>query len=104
MTTAEIPSVLIIDDIPSNIGVVVEALETRGYRVLVVQDGDEGLQRAARVLPDPILLDVMMPGLNGFEVCRRLESQPETRETPVIFMTTLSETIDKVTATVWKHR
>jgi DNA-binding response OmpR family regulator len=73
-------------------------LEAQGYRVLVAQDGDEGLQRAELTRPDVILLDVMMPGPNGFEVCRRLKSRSITREIPVIFMTSLAETRDKVAA------
>ncbi len=71
-------------------------LEAQGYRVLVAQDGDEGLQRAELTRPDVILLDVMMPGPSGFEVCRRLKSRSITREIPVIFMTSLTETGDKV--------
>jgi DNA-binding response OmpR family regulator len=73
-------------------------LEAQGYRVLVAQDGDEGLQRAELTRPDVILLDVMMPGPSGFEVCRRLKSRSITREIPVIFMTSLAETRDKVAA------
>lgn len=71
-------------------------LEAQGYRVLIAQDGEEGLQRAELTHPDVILLDVMMPGLGGFEVCRRLKSRSSTREIPVIFMTSLTDTRDKV--------
>jgi signal transduction histidine kinase len=73
-------------------------LEAQGYRVLVAQDGEEGLQRAELTRPDVILLDVMMPGISGFEVCRRLKSRSTTHEIPVIFMTSLTETRDKVAA------
>ena len=72
-------------------------LEAQGYRVLIAQDGEEGLQRAELTHPDAILLDVMMPGPSGFEVCRRLKSRSSTRDIPVIFMTSLTETRDKVT-------
>ena len=72
-------------------------LETQGYRVLIAQDGEEGLQRADLTRPDAILLDVMMPGPSGFEVCRRLKSRSSTRDIPVIFMTSLTETRDKLT-------
>lgn len=89
-------TILIIDDTPINLAVTVGHLEGQGYRVLVAQDGDEGLQRAELMRPDVILLDVMMPGPNGFEVCRRLKSRSSTREIPVIFMTSLAETRDKV--------
>lgn len=91
-----VATILIIDDTPINLGVMVGHLEAQGYRVLVAQDGDEGLQRADLMRPDVILLDVMMPGPSGFEVCRRLKSRSSTREIPVIFMTSLAETRDKV--------
>ncbi|MFU8789167.1 MAG: PAS domain-containing protein [Methylobacter sp.] len=91
------PTVLIVDDTPTNLGIVVESLESRGYRLVVAQDGIEGLQRAAFVKPDIILLDVMMPGLDGFEVCRRLKNNADTAGIPVIFMTALAETEHKIT-------
>jgi len=91
-----VATILIIDDTPINLAVMVGHLEAQGYRVLVAQDGEEGLQRADLMRPDVILLDVMMPGPSGFEVCRRLKSRSSTREIPVIFMTSLTETRDKV--------
>jgi adenylate cyclase len=91
-------TILIVDDTPANLGVVVESLEDRGFRVVVAQDGEEGLQRADFVRPDLILLDVMMPGLDGFEVCRRLKALASTRDIPVIFMTALTETEHKIAA------
>ncbi len=89
-------TVLIIDDTPANLGVTVECLETQGLRVLIAQDGEEGLRRAERVRPDIILLDVMMPRMNGFDVCRQLKDIPAVRDTPVIFMTALSESREKI--------
>jgi diguanylate cyclase (GGDEF)-like protein/PAS domain S-box-containing protein len=94
---ADKPVILIVDDTPGNLGVVVDSLENRGYRLLIAQDGAEGLKRAAFVKPDLILLDVMMPGLDGFEICRRLKSDPETADIPVIFMTALAESEHKIT-------
>ena len=94
--TSEASTVLIIDDTPANLGVVVEELEGRGFRVTVAQEGEEGLMRAQLVLPDIILLDVMMPGIGGFETCRRLKASPSTCNIPVIFMTALSDTHDKI--------
>jgi signal transduction histidine kinase len=91
-----VATILIIDDTPTNLGVMVGHLETQGYRVLVAQDGEEGLQRAELTRPDVILLDVMMPGISGFEVCRRLKSRSTTHDIPVIFMTSLTDTRDKV--------
>jgi PAS domain S-box-containing protein len=89
-------TILIVDDVPANLGVMVESLEQFGHRVVVAQDGKEGLLRASIVKPDLILLDVMMPGMDGFEVCRRLKEQAETRDIPVVFMTALSDTADKI--------
>jgi PAS domain S-box-containing protein len=91
------PTVLIIDDTPVNLGIIAESLESRGLRLVVAQDGMEGLQRAAFVKPDLILLDVMMPGIDGFEVCRRLKTNDDTADIPVIFMTALAETEHKIT-------
>jgi adenylate cyclase len=88
---------LIVDDTPANLGLVVEGLADYGFRVIVAQDGVEGLQRADLVQPDLILLDVMMPGPGGFETCRRLKALSSTRDIPVIFMTALTDTADAVT-------
>ncbi len=89
-------TILIVDDTPANLGIVVEYLESHQFRVLVAQDGQEGLQRAELVRPDLILLDVMLPGLNGFEICRQLKTRSRTHDIPVIFMTALVDTRDKV--------
>jgi diguanylate cyclase (GGDEF)-like protein/PAS domain S-box-containing protein len=91
-------TILIVDDNPVNLGLVVDHLEHRGFDVAVALDGEEGLERAAFLKPDLILLDVMMPGIDGFETCRRLKADPETRSIPVIFMTALVDLRDKVAA------
>lgn len=90
-------SILIVDDTPVNFGVIADGLENLGYEVLVAQDGEEALQRAVLTAPDLILLDIMLPGLDGFEVCRRLKAQARTRDIPVIFMSALDGVQDKVT-------
>ena len=89
-------TVLLVDDSPVNLGVVVESLEMHGYDVLVAMDGEEALLRVEVATPDLILLDVMMPGIDGFEVCRRLKARESTRDIPVIFMTSLGGVDDKV--------
>lgn len=89
-------TVLVVDDIPANLGVAVEHLEARGYRAVIAQDGDEGLQRAVFVQPDIILPDVTLPGLNGFEICRHLKADSETKDISVIFMTALLEENNKL--------
>lgn len=91
-------TILIVDDTPANLGVLVETLGAAGYQLMVAEDGEEALAQTAQTLPDLILLDVMMPGIDGFETCRRLKAQPATRDVPVLFMTALSETADKVKA------
>jgi signal transduction histidine kinase len=96
MPSVNSSTILIVDDTPSNLGMAVSMLEGRGYQVAIAQDGEEGLLRAQLLRPDLILLDVMMPGADGFEVCARLKTLAETRDIPVIFMTALASTEDKV--------
>lgn len=91
-----LPSILIVDDMPNNISVLFETLSRSGYKVLVERDGKSAIEQIKYARPDLVLLDVMMPGMDGFETCRRLKHDPVTQEIPVIFMTALSETIDKV--------
>ena len=98
ISTVKPYTILIVDDTPANLGVAVDFIEGKGFTVLVAQDGEEGLQRAQLVLPDLILLDVMMPGIDGFETCRRLKKTESTKDIPVIFMTALADTSDKVKA------
>ena len=90
--------VLIVDDVPDNLSVLHDALDEAGYTVLVATDGESALQRAAQAQPDIVLLDAVMPGLDGFEVARRLKANPETAPIPIIFMTGLTETEHVVAA------
>lgn len=98
MQASEISTILIVDDTPANVRVVAEYLGSHGYTVMVAEDGEEGLERARFGQPDLILLDVMMPGWDGFETCRRLQADPVTSGIPVIFMTALSDINDKIRA------
>jgi DNA-binding response OmpR family regulator/DNA-binding CsgD family transcriptional regulator len=84
--------VLVVDDVPDNLSVLHDALDESGYTVLIAADGASALQRAARALPDVVLLDAMMPGMDGFEVARRLKADAATSHIPIIFMTGLTET------------
>jgi signal transduction histidine kinase len=88
--------ILIVDDNPNNTKVLFELLKQAGYRVLVAKSGESALERLQSVSPDLILLDVMMPGVDGFETCRRLKASPATQNIPTIFMTALSDATDKV--------
>jgi signal transduction histidine kinase len=89
-------TILVVDDIPNNVSVLFSFLSKTGFKVLVAQDGKRALQTAEQARPDLILLDVMMPGMDGFEVCSILKSQEITKDIPVIFMTALVDTIDKI--------
>ncbi|WP_413165224.1 response regulator [Capilliphycus salinus ALCB114379] len=89
-------TILIVDDHPTNLRIAVDYLEDCGLTVLVSQDGESALKRAKFAHPHLILLDVLMPGIDGFETCRRLKADPETEDIPVIFMTALASAEDKV--------
>jgi diguanylate cyclase (GGDEF)-like protein/PAS domain S-box-containing protein len=93
MSTA---SILVVDDNPTNLKVVVAQLEERGMHVLVAQDGEEALARAMLVHPDLILMDVMMPNMDGFETCKRIKAEQQIADIPVIFMSSLSDIRNKV--------
>ncbi|WP_343731344.1 response regulator [Duganella sp.] len=83
--------VLVVDDIPENLAVLHDALDESGYTVLVANNGETALIRAAEAQPHIILLDAIMPGMDGFETCRHLKANLATRHIPVIFMTGLTE-------------
>jgi len=95
-TTDTQGTVLVVDDTPTNIQVLFDVLNESGYRVAVAKTGESALKRLQNHLPDLILLDVMMPGIDGFETCQRLKESDRTKDIPVIFMTALSDSVDKV--------
>lgn len=88
--------ILIVDDNQTNLDVLFELLRNYGFKVLVALDGESAIEQTEYIHPDLILLDIMMPGIDGFETCRRLKADPPTRDIPIIFMSALSDTIDKV--------
>jgi signal transduction histidine kinase len=88
--------ILIVDDTPVNLGVVVDFLQQDGFGIRIARTGESALKRVQYDKPDVILLDVLMPGMDGFETCRRLKQNETTRDIPVIFMTSLTGTEDKV--------
>ena len=90
--------VLVVDDVPDNITLLEDALDEAGYTVLVATGGEAALQLAARARPDIVLLDAVMPGLDGFEVARRLKADEATAAIPIVFMTGLTETEHVVAA------
>ncbi|MGE4406795.1 response regulator [Pseudomonas sp.] len=83
--------VMIVDDVPDNLALLSGALDQAGYMVLVALDGLSALERMQRLKPDIVLLDALMPGLDGFETCRRIKAQAELEDVPVLFMTALTE-------------
>ncbi|MGH6810078.1 MAG: response regulator, partial [Ensifer adhaerens] len=84
--------VLLVDDSPEALGFLTEALEQSGFSVLIATSGHAALSIAERITPDVILLDAVMPGMDGFETCLRLKANPSVGQTPVLFMTGLTET------------
>jgi sigma-B regulation protein RsbU (phosphoserine phosphatase) len=93
---SENESLLLVDDNPTNLQVLYQTLETTGCKLLVAKNGEIALSIAQKASPNLILLDIMMPGIDGFEVCRRLKAAPETAGIPVIFLSALTDTKDKV--------
>ncbi len=92
----ESQKILIVDDNPTNLGVLSEALTSVGYQVAVATDGESALDQVEYHPPDLILLDIQMPGIDGFETCQRLKMNPLTQDLPIIFMTALADTENKV--------
>ena len=90
------PRILIVDDNRDNRDILVTQLATQDYELLQAADGEAALAAARAQLPDLILLDIMMPRLDGVEVCRRLKSDPATRLTPVVLVTGLSDMSDRI--------
>ncbi|MBN1430304.1 MAG: hybrid sensor histidine kinase/response regulator [Anaerolineae bacterium] len=90
--------ILIVDDVPQNLKALSLILESRGYAVHTVDNGHRALQAAGSSPPDLILLDIMMPDIDGYEVCRRLKTDPALASIPIIFVSALDETLDKVRA------
>ncbi len=95
-TTQHQGTLLIVDDIQANINVLSESLKMAGFKVLIAKNGKRAIQKAEYAHPDLILLDVMMPEMDGFEACRILKSQQSTQDIPIIFLTAMTDTVDKV--------
>ena len=88
--------ILLVDDDATNLEALRHALDGRGYRLFVTRSGENAIDVARRARPGLVLLDVVMPGIDGFETCRRLKDDPETREAAVIFLSSLDDARDKV--------
>jgi len=90
------PTILLVDDVDINLQTLYQTLEGKGYRLLVARSGEEALRIAGKAEPDLILLDIMMPGIDGYETCTRLKSDEMTRNSVVIFLSALQSTEEKV--------
>ncbi|HSF74305.1 MAG TPA: diguanylate cyclase, partial [Microcoleus sp.] len=88
--------ILIVDDNPNNLKLLFDFLKESGFKVLVAKDGESAIEKLQEISPNIILLDVMMPGIDGFETCYRLKASVATKDIPVIFMTALTDRVDKV--------
>jgi len=89
-------NVLIVDDTPENIQVISGILYQKGVNITIAQSGREALKTASRQRPDLVLLDIIMPEMNGFEVCKRLKKNPATKDIPIIFLTAKTQPEDIV--------
>ncbi|MGR3590883.1 two-component system phosphate regulon response regulator PhoB [Limimaricola soesokkakensis] len=90
------PHVLIVEDEPSQRAVLSYNLESEGFRISEAEDGDAALLMVSEEVPDLIVLDWMLPGVTGIEICRRIKSRPETRDVPIIMLSARSEEVDRV--------
>ncbi len=93
-----LPCILVVDDKPANLQLLTEILGKYGYKVRPAPNAELALKAVQLMLPDVILLDIDMPDMNGYEVCRRLKADEQTRDIPVIFFSALDKTTDKVKA------
>ncbi len=89
---------LVVDDHPENLGVLLDVLSRAGFRVLVAEDGEAALETCECVRLDVIFLDVSLPGIDGFETCRRLLANPRVKDVPVLFVTAHDQTADRLRA------
>lgn len=88
--------ILIVDDSPTEVHVMQRALERSGYRTAVARDGQEGLQLARQMRPDLIFMDIVMPGMNGYQATRALVNDPDTRGIPVIMVSSKGQSTDRI--------
>lgn len=96
--TERVAEILVVDDTPENLELLQVELQRHGYKVRPAPDGEMALRAAGMSTPDLILLDICMPGLDGYAVCKRLKADPDLRDVPVIFLSALDETGDKLSA------
>jgi twitching motility two-component system response regulator PilH len=93
---ATMPLILIIDDSPTEVHVMQTALQRHGYRTVVAADGEEGVRLARQVRPDLIFMDIVMPGVNGYQATRTLTNDPDTRSIPIVMVTSKGQETDRI--------
>ncbi len=96
MKTPARATVLLVDDTPANLSLLIDTLRGAGHEIRVAESGERALKQFPLIRPDLVLMDVMMPGIDGFDTCRRIKADPLGRETPVLFVTAVDETVDKL--------
>lgn len=89
------PTILVVEDSPTEMQMVRAALQNKGYQVITATNGEEGLEKARNEMPSLVVLDVVLPGRNGFQVCRDLKSSPDTKNVPVILLTSKTQESDR---------
>lgn len=97
--TADMAHILVVDDSPTERHFISKLLEQTGHKVSTADSGEEGVEVAKNIHPDLILMDIVMPGMNGFQATRQITTSPETAEIPVVMVSTKSQQTDKVWAT-----
>jgi twitching motility two-component system response regulator PilH len=88
--------ILIVDDSPTEVHVMQKALEKHGFQTAAAADGDEGIAKAQQIRPDLIFMDVVMPGVNGFQATRKLSRDPRTASIPIVMVTTKGQETDRI--------
>ena len=88
-------TILLVDDSPTQVKAMQDALQGRGFQLMTAADGEEALAKVMQLRPDMVLLDVVLPKKNGFQVCRQLKTSPETKDTKVIMVTSKSQDSDR---------
>ncbi|HEY7547594.1 MAG TPA: response regulator [Blastocatellia bacterium] len=88
-------TILVVEDSPTEMQIVKNALQSRGYNVITAANGEEGIEKAHRERPQLVVLDIILPGKNGYQVCRDLKSSPDTKDVPVIILTSKNQESDR---------
>src|SRR5262249_12632029 len=90
-----VPKILVVDDSPTDLRLVTASLQGQGYVILTASDGEEALEKATRERPDLIVLDIILPKKNGFQVCRQLKTAPDTRDIKILMLSSKSQDSDR---------